>query len=253
MGYAMKLKQVNFSSVAVDKVNYIIPVPCTGISLNPSSLTFDTAEETKNVVATITPSDTTDTLLWASSNENVATVSDGAVTIHGIGTATITATCGEQTATISITQTELKAPYVLTDISGKYVSLYTGDNGKVLKQGSIASQHIIGQPYHADNIDLHILKSNASGVYENAECIRVPYGATKAKIKTTDDQGVSISYNYIVDTTELVIVGSDKYPKFVSENTFINTNTGLSCNYGQAVVFRPTDAQVGTLSYVYFT
>lgn len=251
MGYALKLKSVDFSSVAVDRVTYIIPVPCTGISLSPSSLTFDTAEETKTVTATLTPADTTDTLTWTSSNENVATVADGVVTIHGIGTATISAICGNQTETITITQTQLKAPYTLNIVTGKYVSKYTDTNGNVLRQSSNSQQNIVAQAYHQANKDLHILA--ASGASQSAECVRVPYGATKAKIATSDGVSVSISYGYLVDTESLITVGDDQFPEFVSETTFINTETGMTCSYGQAVAFRPTNAQVGTLSYIYFT
>ena len=60
------------------------------------------------LTATATPTDTTDEVLWSSSDESVATVADGVVTVVGLGSATITATCGEQTATCAVSCAEVK-------------------------------------------------------------------------------------------------------------------------------------------------
>lgn len=55
------------------------------------------------LVATVTPSNATDpTVVWTSSNDNVATVSNGVVTGIGLGITTITAKAGEKTATCNI-------------------------------------------------------------------------------------------------------------------------------------------------------
>lgn len=77
-------------------------VPCTGITLNKNSITFAEVGSTDTLVATKTPSNCSDTVVWSSSNTNVATVSDGVVTSVGDGSCTITATCGEYSATASV-------------------------------------------------------------------------------------------------------------------------------------------------------
>lgn len=73
-------------------------VPCTGISLSASDLTF-TAEGTQTLVATVTPDNCTDAVTWESDNTSVATVVGGVVTAKANGSATITAKCGEYSAT----------------------------------------------------------------------------------------------------------------------------------------------------------
>ena len=80
-------------------------VACTGISLNKNSISF-TVPVTEQLIATITPSNASDPIVWASSASNVATVSQsGLVTVVSDGVANITVTCGEQTATCAVSVT----------------------------------------------------------------------------------------------------------------------------------------------------
>lgn len=76
-------------------------IPCTGITLDQNTLTF-TGAGTQTLTATVTPSDTTDAVVWSTSAGAVATVSGGVVTAVGDGVATITATCGAHSATCSV-------------------------------------------------------------------------------------------------------------------------------------------------------
>lgn len=82
-------------------VQYAV-VPCTGITLSGSELTF--ADETpQTLTAYPVPTNTTDAVLWESSNPNVATVEGGVITPVGKGDCTITVTCGNQSATCAVT------------------------------------------------------------------------------------------------------------------------------------------------------
>ena len=250
MGKALVLKNVDFSAVKVATVTLIEEVPCKAVSLSPSSLSFDTVGETKSLTASLTPSNTTDTLSWASSNTNVATVDQsGNVTIHGIGSATITATCGNASATLTITSSSLKAPYALKKVTNKYPGTLSVTGGSILVIDSNTSQYVVGQEYHSGNKHLHLVGGDSNEV----ECVSVPYGATKVKIKTTDDVAVSISYTYVVDATTQLTYNDVEYAKYLRDQTFVNTNTGYDVEYGEAVVFRPVSSQADTLDYIYFT
>lgn len=95
------------------------PVPCTGISLDQTSITF--ADSTPvTLVATLEPANTTDPVVWTSSNASVASVSNGVVTPTGNGTATITATCGNYSVTCAVTVSGMS--YTVT-LSGMGASL----------------------------------------------------------------------------------------------------------------------------------
>lgn len=89
------------ASITVQAVRAAIV--CTGISLNKISLSFTSLNTTQLLIATLTPSNTTDTVSWRSSDTTVATVNNsGVVTSKANGTCTITATCGGKTTTCTV-------------------------------------------------------------------------------------------------------------------------------------------------------
>ena len=88
-------------------------VPATSITLNASSQNLITGESF-TLTATVEPAKTTDTVVWSSSNEAVATVSDGTVTAAKAGTTEITATAGNVKATCTVTVSD--PVYKVTDI-----------------------------------------------------------------------------------------------------------------------------------------
>lgn len=77
-------------------------IPATGISLNSTTLSF-TGSATQTITATITPSNSTDTIVWASNNTDVATVENGVVTPVSNGSCVITATAGNVSASCEVT------------------------------------------------------------------------------------------------------------------------------------------------------
>lgn len=82
------------------------PVPATRIILDQTSLTFvDTTPIT--LVAAVEPSNTTDEVIWDSSDTSVATVNDGVVTPVGNGDCTITATAGSVSASCVISVNDI--------------------------------------------------------------------------------------------------------------------------------------------------
>lgn len=92
------------------------PIPATAISLSSNSLTINTLNSTQTLTATLTPANSTSSVVWSSSNNAVATVDNGVVTAIGYGTATITATAGNVSATCSV----IVAQVNLSSISASY-------------------------------------------------------------------------------------------------------------------------------------
>lgn len=80
------------------------PVPCSGLTLSTSSITFDEPELFFNMTVVKSPQDCTDPVIYVSTNEKVATVSEqGKIVAVGGGTAQVIATCGEFSQTCLVT------------------------------------------------------------------------------------------------------------------------------------------------------
>lgn len=89
----------------------VVRIPCTSISLSDSSISF-TEAGIYTLTVTVLPADTTDKIVWETSNAAVATVQNGMVTAVFNGSATITAKCGDQSATCLVSVSGIEAPVV---------------------------------------------------------------------------------------------------------------------------------------------
>lgn len=103
MSIALVIPDADFSENSIEQIIVSEPIPCTGITLNRSSGEISGIGSEMSLVATTTPANTTDTITWTTSDSSVATVSGGLVTSVGVGTATITATCGSYSASCVVT------------------------------------------------------------------------------------------------------------------------------------------------------
>ena len=79
--------------------------PAEGVALNKTELMLE-PEDTFQLTATPEPENTTDAVTWSSSNEAVATVSNGLVTAVAVGSATVTATINGHAARCGVTVTK---------------------------------------------------------------------------------------------------------------------------------------------------
>ena len=242
-GKALKLTGVDFSNNALAQVNFTEEIPCTAVALDYNTLSFENVEETKTLTATVTPANTTDTLIWSTSNENVASVEDGVVTIHGIGSVTITATCGSQSATCSISQTSIKAAGTLKILSGYSMGSYQNALNISATSGNI----LYGGVYTNDD-KLRVI----NGAAQEIEAILVPYGASKVKVATENDTEITFNYMYYADSTEFIVYYSKNYPKYLGNVTFAKSKTGKEVTPGNCIAFRCTSVPADTPTYVYF-
>lgn len=97
-------------------------VAVTDITLSKTALIIE-AGSTEVLTASVLPADATDRAVeWSSSNENVATVTNGAVLAKAEGTATVTATAGGKSATCAVTVTKKDA----RPVSGAVTYAYAG-------------------------------------------------------------------------------------------------------------------------------
>lgn len=94
------------------------PKPATALTLNKTEMSLTTGQDDTSLVATVTPADSTDTVVWSTNAPEVAEVdaATGKVTAVAPGEAVITAKAGEQSATCTVRVT---CAHALTTVAAK--------------------------------------------------------------------------------------------------------------------------------------
>lgn len=111
-----------------DKCKVTVVISATSIKLNKTSLELH-LHDTEALIATIEPDNTTDSIVWESSDEGVATVEGGVVTAVGAGEATITANAGNQKAECKVTVSAIVVPEAIDlGLSVKWASFNLGSS-----------------------------------------------------------------------------------------------------------------------------
>lgn len=189
MAKALVIKGANFSDNRVAKITIGERVPCTGITLNKSSLSFDDINITETLTASVTPYDCTDDIVWTSGDDSTASVSsNGVVTANNIGATTITATCGTFSATCSVS-IAIKPDYVL--VAGYIPERRSSDGpaattGKKVPEGTTSSNHILAT--NSDSTSIYPIESKAEVDTSPFRFvpIKIPSGTTNIRISTVD-------------------------------------------------------------------
>ena len=155
---------VRISSGWKNEKEYVLTLKKAGgssggeVAVESVTVAPDTAEvevgKTVELTATVLPENATDkTVTWTSSNEAVATVSDGVVTAVSTGEATITAKAGdkEATCTVTVKGTTIQGYNVTlpTETVGYTVAATEGSASPVAKGGSYSFTVTIADGYEA--------------------------------------------------------------------------------------------------------
>ena len=90
-------KYIRFTSCTPDTTNNVIKAT---ISVN---------NDQEKLIATVTPTNTTDTVTWSVSPTGICTVDNGNITTIKNGQCVVTATCGTKSATCNVTVTDVSA------------------------------------------------------------------------------------------------------------------------------------------------
>ena len=116
---------------------------------------------TAQLTATVQSESSTDKVEWASSSENVLTVdADGLVTALANGEATITATAGEQTASVAIT---VVTPAAGIELDAEALTLYVGDEPSQLEATVLpATASDKGVAWTSSNSDVAMVDDNGA-------------------------------------------------------------------------------------------
>ena len=247
MSKVLVVKGADFSINAVEQIVIEENIPCTGLELSISGQSVESVGDTLTITAVKTPADTTDTIIYSSSEERVAKVdSNGIVTVVGIGTATITATCGGVTATVTVNQASLL-----------YDGLATVDDYRANNIGDSNTKMVLRIHASADSVAIGKANDNTYGLQlygtTDIEAIPVPYGATTV---TIDPNSTSAwGYLFIGDMINPVPNFNGKgrdIARYVSNNSSFRENVPQAVEYGQCIILSASPSKVSAVSGLLF-
>jgi uncharacterized protein YjdB len=154
-------------------------VAVQSVTVSPSSISL-TEGDTQTLTATVTPANAMDgTVVWSSSNTQVATVSAGTVTALKPGAATITATAGDKKGTCSVTVLAKVFP-----VTGVTLDI----TGKELAEGETVTLKATVSPDNATNKNVSWSSSNnaVATVGQNGKVTAVAKGTATITVTTAD-------------------------------------------------------------------
>ena len=207
-------------------------VPVTGVSLNKSSISL-VEGNSETLVATITPSNATDkSLIWISSNTNIATVTNGKVLAKKAGNAVITVKTGNgKTATAKVTvkaKTVVPTSIKLDKTSGTLLSTRT----------TTLTATVL--PANANNKTVTWSSSDKSVATVNSNGKITGKKAGTATITAKTSNGKTATYKVTVKKINIVMIGNSKTHTSNGSvyTTFVNVmaNAGFSANIKRSTV-----------------
>ena len=217
MANALVIKGTNFSANKVTTVTFG-ETPCTGISIDQSSISIGSFDDVE-VEYTVTPANTTDPILWESSDENVLTIENGVITPVGIGTSTITVSCGEfsdtaeVTVAISIIPNWQYASITLTSSTPKIMVYTTGISHNKLTafgSGNVKSAY-------------RLIYSDGSGPIDDPCFIKIPNNTAKVRVSATHANLLNNDGSYWSNRMDWVRDVSSGHPDYPSSAEYVTS------------------------------
>lgn len=190
-------------------------IACTGITLDKSVLTFNSAGQ-QTIIATVTPANTTDALTWTSDNPAVAAVSEGVVTAYANGSATITATCGGHSASCTVEVSGITDTVAVTGIT-------LNQNTASVQVGDTITLTATVEPDNATNKTVTWTSDNEPvATVEDGVVTGVSEGTASIGAMTADG-GFSAVCNVTVN--EVVV---SEYRNLFDKDTMVTANQGIT-------------------------
>lgn len=224
-------------------------VSVTGVTLDNGTLSIE-AGETKSLIATVAPSNATNkNVIWSSSNENIATVTDGVITAKAKGEATITVKTVDQekiaTCVVAVTEAE---PAVIA-VQGISINKSTLE----IEKGSTESLIATVTPNNASN-------KNVTWSSSNEEIATVIGGVVTAKskgeaiitVKTVDGEKTATCMVTVIEQTTVSVekIEFDKTEMSIqvgdTSSLVITFNPSNASN--KNVIWSSSDTNVATIT-----
>lgn len=200
-------------------------IPCTAVLPARERITFEKAGAAMLLDVKLTPENTTDALMFESSDETIATVSeDGKITAVGRGEAVVTITCGDATAQCRVTcdiegtVDQTTAPTTLPEenfeLDKSDITMKTKGETARIYSGNIVADQI---KWSSDNELVATIKNGVvTAVGSGTTKVHGEYGNTKlsciircsdsvGKAEAQPNDGATESGTYKISATDVTI------------------------------------------------
>ena len=225
-------------AICVVKVN---PVLATSVTLNHTSYAGRQGDSFQ-LIATVSPENTTDkTVNWSSSDTGVATVNEnGLVSLIGVGSAAVTASCGDVNATCQITvEAPLPESIALTPAMG------------TVKVEETLQLSAVVNPSNAE-YTLIWSSSNpqVATVSETGLVTGVSVGNTTITVRTDNGLEATCEVSVLTNIVEVSSVALDKTTYTGKEGTTVQLNATVSPDNAtdNSVTWSSNNTQVASVS-----
>ena len=215
-------------------------IHATSVSLDSTEKTAERYDDFQ-LTATIAPLNFTDAVVWTSSNEEVATVSDtGYVEICGVGTAVITVTAGNVKAVCKITVPQL-------------IDWIEFDEDEIeLKAGQTYQLKPYISPSDATNKKLKYTSSDTKVAEVSASGLVTAKSEGKAKIRAAATDGsdeYAVCYVTVTGKAKVTGITLDRTSAEVKRGEKLTLNVTVSPSYAsnKKVVWKSANTKIATV------
>ena len=215
-------------------------IHATSVSLDITEKTAERYDDFQ-LTATIAPLNFTDAVVWTSSNEEVATVSDtGYVEICGVGTAVITVTAGNVKATCKITVPQL-------------IDWIEFDEDEIeLKAGQTYQLKPYISPLDATNKKLKYTSSDTKVAEVSASGLVTAKSEGEAKIRAAATDGsdeYAVCYVTVTGKSKVTGITLDRTSAEVKRGEKLTLNATVSPSYAsnKKVVWKSANTKIATV------
>ena len=198
-------------------------IPATAVSLSQSEIRVEVGQSVQ-LTSTITPLNATDSFVWSSANDNIASLADGLITAKAPGTVLIKFASIDNPAIVATCNVRVYKPITSLSFDSEITSIHLGEK-KAL--------NLSIEPIDASINEIAWSSSNSSivAVDEYGNITGLKGGSATITAKTTD--GTNIEASCTVNVIQLVTgIELDIY----SQNLAVNSGSSVSA------IISPSDA-----------
>ena len=196
-------------------------VPCTDLVILDSLVMIDEVGQSYLLNAAVAPEDTTDTLMYISSDESIATVnSEGRVTAVGAGEVTITVSCGEFSVECQVlcAPGDITLPVAGAETTATEAAAETTAATTAASAGATEATTAPTKPVQLKDVKLSVKATDVTFVHRGQQATfkltcglgqdEVTWTSQDESIITVDEKGVATCIGY--GTTNVIVSYGDQ-------------------------------------------